>query len=96
MKGLPTCTRTQIGSIQRFVGQPYFEVTTVPLLVKLCDSQACSVDCYRITDVTVTQDGCSVGYGQRTPPCVALKVRNGAKMLDLDDIEHGRPSKGRG
>lgn len=87
--GLPICTRTQIGSIQCFVGQPYFEVTTLLLLVKLRDGQTRSIDCYRITNATVTQNGCRVGYYQSTSPCISLDGRNGARVLDLDDIELG-------
>ena len=83
--GLPTCIRTEIGSIQRFVGQPYFEVATLLLLVKIGDSQACTVDCDRITDVTVTQNGCSAGYRQSTPPCISVEGRDSAEVLDLDE-----------
>lgn len=85
MIGLPTRIRTEIGSIQRFVGQPYFEVTALLHLVELGDSQACSIDCYRITNVTVAQNRRRVGYRQSTPPCISVEGRDGAKMLDLDE-----------
>lgn len=93
--GVPTWTRTQIGSVQCFVGQPYLEVTTLLLLVKLGDSQTRSIDCYRITNVTVTENGCRAGYCQSTTPSISLEGGNGAKMLDLDGIEHDGPCKGR-
>lgn len=59
------------------------------LLVELGDGQTGSVDCYRITNVTVTQDGGRVGYGQSAPACVSLDGSDGTKMFDLDDIERG-------
>ena len=85
---LPTCIRTQIGSTEGFVGQPYLEVTTLLLLVELGDSQTCTIDCYRIANVAVTQNGRRVGYCKGAPPCISMEGRDGAKMLDLDDIEH--------
>ncbi len=74
---------TQISSVQSLVREPYLEPATFLRFVELRHGQAGTVDCYRVTNVAIIEDGRRVRYCERAPSRVVLNGGHGAHVLNL-------------
>ena len=81
--------RTQVGPVERLVGQPDLEPSSALVLVKRRDGETCAVDCDRVADVAVIQDGCGICYGETAASSVGVDVHYGSTPLNLDANDVG-------